>query len=281
MDSQFQSLDFERVRFDGDVYFRGSQFEGILDINSAYFKNNIEFDTINTGRAQFKQGCKIRLNDANFHRLMIHWNDLKSYLEAEDPSDLNALVKNYGNLGWFDDADNCYLAYKKKLIYNDYLIFLTPISNFKSRYINSKKFVFKSIMNSSVMRCLVGSHIYVSITDKIQDLGKSILASAKIFFHFLSLVLYGHGVRLIWPFSFGLFLLLLSAFIYHYAGQVGSIEEGIKISAKILVATTQVGNTTKVASLTGFCEWWSIIERFLGWLVMTTSVVVLAKKALR
>jgi hypothetical protein len=91
----------------------------------------------------------------------------------------------------------------------------------------------------------------------------------------------GHGVRLIWPFSFGLFLLLLSAFIYHYAGQVGSIEEGVKISAKILVATTQVGNTTKVASLTGFCEWWSIIERFLGWLVMTTSVVVLAKKTLR
>jgi len=292
INSQFEYTDFERVIFNGDVYFLQSQFNGILDISSANFDKGVEFDTVKH-KSQFKKNCKIKLNGAKFHnRLEVQWNDIKNYLEAQNASDLSALVKNYSELGWFDDADNCYLAYKKQLIHNDYLLFLMPLGVQRVRFKRFIKNKVKYIKNLDAAKYLVNSRISMSIARNAKIFIKSgiknteiflnyIIILTKFFLHFLSLILYGHGVKIIWPIGFGIFVLLLSAYIYYSYSQVGSLEEGIKISAKILIATTQVGNTTKVSSLTGFCEWWSIFERFLGWLVMTTFVVVLAKKTLR
>jgi len=134
MEVEFQNVDFERVEFDSDVDFRDAKFSGIFDISSARFKGIAEFDALNLyhEQPQFGEGCKIRLNDASFFRLMVHWKDIKDHIEAANPPDYSTLIKNYAELGWFDDADDCYLAYKNLFWEADYL-------DLYSGYVGTKK----------------------------------------------------------------------------------------------------------------------------------------------
>jgi len=99
--------------------------------------------------------------------------------------------------------------------------------------------------------------------------------------HFLSFFLYGHGVKLKYPILTGLCVILISAIIYSSGGQVNSFyPDGIKLSLKIFISTTQVVNQAGL-NLSGICEWVSIAERFFGTILIITSLVVLAKKLLR
>lgn len=100
----------------------------------------------------------------------------------------------------------------------------------------------------------------------------------KFILHILSLLFYGHGIRLKWPLITGFAMLIISAWIYYVGGQTGdSFPEAIKISAKILISTTQVVNQAN-NTLTGFCEKWSIVERLLGTILIIAFTVVLARK---
>jgi hypothetical protein len=208
-----------------------------------------------------------------FHRLHAHWNDIKDYLESPEPSDLNSLVENYKELGWFEDADNCYLEYKKLIIYTDYLKYLISF--------RSIRFLIK---NTSYLKNLNATKYIISKSKLFDNSGifDFIRGAIKLSFHFISLFVYGHGVQLRWPIIAGIIVLLGSAYIYYSGGQVDSFyPEGIRVSAEIFIATTQIGKTTQVENLIGFCRSWSIIERFLGWVLMTSFLVVLAKKTLR
>ncbi len=229
------TADFSFTHFRGNAFFNTSKFNKIANFRYSYSQRDIYFDTIKSCKEN-SQFNGLLLTGSDFKRLVVPWNNIENHLVLQNPSDLNPLIKNYNELGWFDDADHCYLRYKILLK-----------NNFMNELFNKESSVKKKI-----------SSLY------------------NIFIYFISLILYGHGIQLIWPIIAGILVLLISAYIYYYGGQTSSFyPDGIKLSAKIFITTTQAGD------LTGFCELWSIIERFLGALLLVTFLVVLAKKTLR
>jgi hypothetical protein len=262
--AKFKKLDLGYARFEDDVNFIDAQFISEVDFSYASFDKNIEFSTYKNAK-QFDKDCKIILRNTAFHRLNVHWDDIKDHLENSEPSDLNSLVKSYSELGWFDDADNCYLRYKNSLIYVDYLRYFIGFKIVRSLVKN-----FGSFKDRKCIRFINTNYIINSKIFNFLDY------SIKILIHLLSFFFYGHGVKLRWPIFTGFIVILGSAYIYYHGGQVNSFyPDGIKLSSKIFISTTQVGD------LTGFCESWSIIERFLGAILLVTSLVVLARKAMR
>jgi hypothetical protein len=85
---------------------------------------------------------------------------------------------------------------------------------------------------------------------------------------------YGYGVRFYYPLIGMLVVLIISALFYIYSGQA-QFPAAFGLSAIILTTTTQVD------SLAGSCWDLSITERIVGWLLMATFLVALAKKTLR
>ena len=270
-EANFRYVDLERVRFENDVDFQEARFFGIVDISRAFFGGVVKFDTVHLDIMQFNPRCKIRLNDALFRRLRVHWNHIEEYIEGANPSDYSALIKNYTELGWFEDADACYLAYKDLFWESDCLKLLT-------RYLGMKRII-KNFMVKDLRITLKVDNKHMEAMKKRVNKCERILLKFFSFFlfgHFLSLYLYGHGIRLRWPIFSGLTIIVISACIYYHGGQVHSLyPDGLKLSSKIFISTTQVGN------LTGFCESWSIVERFVGAILLITSLVVLARKTLR
>jgi uncharacterized protein YjbI with pentapeptide repeats len=270
-DVEFNYVDLESVKFEDDVDFQEARFFNTVDFSSAVFKGIVEFNTTNLGRKQFNQGCKIRLNNASFHTFEVHWRDIKKYIQGANPSDYGALVKNYTNIGWFDDADNCFLAYKDLFWERDYL-------HLYSSYLNRKQKIKKLITGCTGISFKINNKYIIKIIKRIHKGERCLLyfLSFWLYGHFLSLFLYGHGITLKWPVFTGFIVILGSAFIYFHGNQVNSVwPDGIDLSLKIFISTTEVGH------LTGFCKWWSILERFLGAILFVTSLVVLARKTLR
>jgi hypothetical protein len=62
--------------------------------------------------ATFSDESRINLKDADFGRFVVRWDILKDRL-IFDGAAYQALVRNYKNLEWFDDADDCYYQYRR------------------------------------------------------------------------------------------------------------------------------------------------------------------------
>jgi hypothetical protein len=141
---------FASTNFGSDVVFRSSlfnrnaqfglaQFNGLCDFSGASFKgmaiflgikaaDNIYFtdtrfdqDLILEGariygmqlnNASFGENSKIDLKDADFSRFVVRWDTIKDRM-VFDGAAYQALVKNYKNLEWFNDADDCYYQYRR------------------------------------------------------------------------------------------------------------------------------------------------------------------------
>lgn len=237
--------------------FQEAHFLGILDMHSTHFGRTVKFDTItlNQNRPQFDKKCKIRINDASFHWLEVHWRDIEDHIEAANPSDYGALIKNYTELGWFGDADECFLAYKNSLLESFELkIFSIYLSVVKRPIRNIIPKEIKSNLNKNNKY-----RKYIKIFNKEEKRfihALSFWLSGQAFSFFL----YGHGVKLKWPIFTSILVLFISAGIYYAGGQTGgSITEAIKLSSKIFISTIP-----PLGTLTGFCDLWSIFERFLG-----------------
>ncbi len=148
--TQFKSNTvFAGTRFGNDVVFRAAQFssnatfananfEGLSEFNEVYFKGmaiflitkftdnayftDARFDkdlilegariySMQLDNATFGDGSRIRLKDADFNRFVVRWKTIKDLLIFHGAA-YQALVKNYKNLEWFDDADECYYQYR-------------------------------------------------------------------------------------------------------------------------------------------------------------------------
>ena len=116
--ASFEGLaDFSGTRFKEVAFFGGTRF-----LDSAYFIDAVfEKDLILDGariysmqldNATFGDGVMINLKDADFDRFVVRWNILKDRLVFNGAT-YQALVKNYKNLEWFDDADDCYYQYRR------------------------------------------------------------------------------------------------------------------------------------------------------------------------
>ena len=86
--------DFGRSKFSGYADFLGAEFGGYANFLGAEFDKELTF------------------NDLKFDRLYITWESIKDKLVYNGPAYL-ALVKNFKVIEQFNDADNCYYAYRK------------------------------------------------------------------------------------------------------------------------------------------------------------------------
>ena len=86
---------FWRAKFaGGNADFLGAEFGGYANFLGAEFDKELTF------------------NDLKFDRLYITWESIKDKLVYNGPAYL-ALVKNFKVIEQFNDADNCYYAYRK------------------------------------------------------------------------------------------------------------------------------------------------------------------------
>ncbi len=104
---QFYETAFYAVsRFSDNAYFVGAIFDKDLILEGARLYS-MELDNITFGKA-----TKINLNGTDYIKFTAHWNAIENNIYFNGAAYL-ALVKNYKNLNWFEDADDCYFQYRK------------------------------------------------------------------------------------------------------------------------------------------------------------------------
>jgi hypothetical protein len=151
------------------------------------------------------------LKYSEFFRLEIPWKIIRDKLEYDGSAYL-ALVKNYNNLEWHEDADACYYEY---------------------RIIKSRE-----------------------------------LKGVRKIFDFFLFYFYGYGIRPEYPLAAMAAIFAFSTLVYLLEGQASTTLDAAEISIKAL--TIQIST-----DLVGLCKWCSIAERILGWLLMSSFLVVL------
>lgn len=266
--------DFSCVGFASDAKFNNAEFKDFADFNWSIFNKVISFEhaKINSMNldAKYKDNSKITLKDSNFRNLKVPWKLIKNRLiySTEISSSemlidkltyLN-LIKNFNEIGWFDDADSCYFEYKKLL---------------KKKDIDSLRRLPSKIRNRVIK---YQAPFFDKLSSFIKESCNGCDASIKIIFYYISLIFYGHGVRLRIPLLVGASIIVLFACIYAHNGQASSLwPRGFIMSAKSFIGIAQLQGET----LTGPCEYWSIVERFLGTILLVTFTLILGKKTLR
>jgi|WetSurSiteA1Bulk_404760.scaffolds.fasta_scaffold02237_5 hypothetical protein len=214
---------FESSKFKRDAIFRMCSFGRFTNFRSCFFGKNLDLtgsniSTIFLQDAIFEKDSFVLLKHSEFSRLEIPWSLVRHKLEY-DGSVYLALIRNYNNLEWFDDADECIYQYR------------------------------------TIRR-------------------KEHLHGSKKFIDTIPWLFYGYGVRFYYPLAWMIVVYAASAIIYLWLGQI-HFSDAFALSTIILTTTTQVGN------LAGLSWYMSIVERILGWLLMSTFLVALAKKTLR
>jgi uncharacterized protein YjbI with pentapeptide repeats len=96
---------FQLAQFDNLAHFIGSNFSGDLNLMSSKIAN------IKLENTTFAEDAQILLKDSDFTKFQTHWNHIKNNL-AYDGAAYLKLVKNYKDLEWFSDSDDCYYQYR-------------------------------------------------------------------------------------------------------------------------------------------------------------------------
>lgn len=124
----FDEADFSLARFDDWVYFRESHFlsnatfyavsfEGPVTFRDSNFEGELvlmgsQMHTLVMDNSTFSPGAKIFLDDAGFDRLNVPWSSIKDRIEYSGAV-YSGLLKNYRELQWFDDYNDCYYSYRR------------------------------------------------------------------------------------------------------------------------------------------------------------------------
>lgn len=109
--ADFADTDFKETAFFGvakfadNAYFVDAKFDKDLILEGA------RIYSMQLDNATFGDTSQINLKDADFGRFVVRWSILKDRLLFNGAA-YQALVKNYKNLEWFDDADECYYQYR-------------------------------------------------------------------------------------------------------------------------------------------------------------------------
>ena len=109
-DAQFKkNAYFGEAQFNGFItFFEGAGFNGITELNSAKFEGDAYFDG-----ATFGEESTLNLNRTKFGRFYVDWRSIKDPL-VYDGAVYLALVKNYKDLERYDEANDCYYAFRAK-----------------------------------------------------------------------------------------------------------------------------------------------------------------------
>lgn len=108
---------FSGARFQDLALFGLTKFENIASFQEASFAGDLNFkgasiSTILLEKARYGKSSRLILNDTDFARFKVHWNEIEEHVVWE-PAAYLALVSNYHGLGWSWDEDNCYYEYRK------------------------------------------------------------------------------------------------------------------------------------------------------------------------
>jgi uncharacterized protein YjbI with pentapeptide repeats len=111
------AVSFNNASFRDDAIFGGIKFERILDFRGAKFdkKLNLKASQIYDAlleSATFGIASKIILDDTDFSIFRAPWIIIKDHVQYNGGAYL-ALIKNYKDLNWFSDSNDCYYLYRK------------------------------------------------------------------------------------------------------------------------------------------------------------------------
>ncbi|MCX8206234.1 MAG: pentapeptide repeat-containing protein [Methanothrix sp.] len=109
---------FGDITFEGDAIFGLTQFEGLANFAGTHFMgdlnlNSARIDAFVLDNTTFGSASRINLKGAEFRRITAPWSQIKDHLLYDGATYL-ALVKNYQDLEWFEDADDCYYDYRRE-----------------------------------------------------------------------------------------------------------------------------------------------------------------------
>jgi uncharacterized protein YjbI with pentapeptide repeats len=108
---------FSQAHFNDSAILGMVKFEDIASFQNVTFVRQLNLkgahiSTMPLENSRFAEDSKINLNDSDFNRLKAHWDQIKDYV-IYDPGVYLALVENYRGLGWNEDEDDCYYAYRQ------------------------------------------------------------------------------------------------------------------------------------------------------------------------
>jgi uncharacterized protein YjbI with pentapeptide repeats len=101
-----QTADFKMRGFGKDAFFDNATFMGDAIFNERHFYEGAFFEN-----AIFYG--KLSLTNTRYNKLYIRWNTIK-YVLAYDDAAYMYLIKNFKELGYFEDSDNCYYQYRQE-----------------------------------------------------------------------------------------------------------------------------------------------------------------------
>ena len=107
---------FSGARFQDLALFGLTKFEDIVSFQEASFAGDLNFksasiSTILLEKARYGKSSRLILNDTDFARFKVHWDEIEEHVVWE-PAAYLALVSNYHGLGWSGDEDDCYYQYR-------------------------------------------------------------------------------------------------------------------------------------------------------------------------
>jgi hypothetical protein len=114
--NQFQAkAHFESAQFLENAFFQGAVFQETAYFTASSFHKDLRFDGARINVIRLSDAAisgQISLHNADFIRLEARWQALCDHLTYDGAAYL-ALAKNFRNLEWFEDADDCYYCYRR------------------------------------------------------------------------------------------------------------------------------------------------------------------------
>lgn len=311
--AKFTSIaDFSTAKFRGpanfrgakftDAIFNGSLFEEDADFNMAQFNGTVRFEESDEKKAQFHKSLKldncriyamymeaefaeptrkqILLKYPDLNRVFVPWESIRDHLQYHGSAYL-ALIKNYNNLEWFEDADQCYYDYRK----------LAQSRKGDWYPIDSNRLIDKFITKLIAAWLELYSHFEIVIEDlnrfsQLYPLNRIYWFNWSKLIDNVSWISCGYGVKVERIILWILGSILIFASLYRISNVIvktGSpITNGTSFLDCLYFSTmTLTGQIPASMYAPGAWMYMVAIEKLLGYLFLALFVVVLARKLIR
>ncbi|OPY48439.1 MAG: hypothetical protein A4E48_02742 [Methanosaeta sp. PtaU1.Bin060] len=238
-------VEFDGAEFSGtEIFFDGAEFLGFTNFSNAQFNGKANFfNSQFIGAASFEKSSFD--NNVNINNSLIKHMLFNVSLGIDSSLSLRNSDLAFLEVPW--------ALIKDKLVFDE-SAYLALIRNYENQGkfddADNCKFQYRTVRR------------------------KEHLAGLPLYLDYIALGFYGYGVRFYYPLLSMIAIFFIATFVYLWGGQA-QFPGVFGLSAIILTTTTQIGN------LSGLCWYISIMERILGWLLMSTFLVALAKKILR
>ena len=109
-----KKADFEGSQFKEDANLQRTSFGEDSNFRDVFFGKNVSLFDARLGNAYFEGNVtlnNLNLSRAKYDRIFLPWSRIGK-LDFDEGSYL-LLIKNYNNLGWYKDYNDCYYDYRK------------------------------------------------------------------------------------------------------------------------------------------------------------------------